>query len=814
MAAGENGSYQVAVDLPGGAWQFQVANGGQHYGADGGANSTPLWLAGPATVEFSFDAASHATQVAVQGPQGPTRASLESDQVVAPGLASQERFYFLVTDRFANGDTSNDRAYVADNRQPDQVSHSDDPAVSGFDPTRAGYYQGGDLRGVIEQLDYIAGLGVTALWLTPPFVNLPVSNGSAGYHGYWTTDFTHIDPHLGGDQAMIDLIEAAHAAGLKVFFDVVLNHTADTIAYQGVEGPAPYVSLTEQPYVDTGAQVFDPADYTSVTGGSFPQVDLTRLPYQPYRPDPAVWLVPDQLNDLTWYHNRGEANLSAQDESTQWGDFAGLDDLMTERPELAQLMVDQMARPWIAAGVDGFRFDTVKYVGLDFWASFTDGLRELAASDPDLGVFTFGEAYDTNIIDVVAPPMRQGGIDAMLDFPYAFAAQDFARGGIGQVLADLFDKDDYYTTEHGGAADLVTFLDNHDMGRLGYLIGADADDLQRRIELAYALTYLARGQPVVYYGDEQGLVGTGGDVGAREPLFPPVPGSYQGSAYQDSPVLGGTLGTSYAAEPYDTASRLYTFLADLGQLRQTHPALSQGAQVSLGASGPVYAFARVAGSAQTPPVENLVAVNSSTAPASITVTTMTPGATYSQYYPAGSTTRLIADQDGQVTVLVPGLSAVALEADRPVAPAGVTTDGYAVTVAQAGNDRGAVRATAPAGRWTQTSVYARLVGSDPTEAASWTFLGTDTGADPAVYVDLGRFPPGALVEYRAVTTDVTGATVAASAGGPAVLVGVVEPTPRGVWVLVGVVALAAVAVAAVVWWWVRRRRVIPAPTAL
>ena len=112
---------------------------------------------------------------------------------------------------------------------------------TGYDPTDKGFYHGGDLKGVIDKLDYIQDLGTTAIWLTPSFKNKPVqgdagANVSAGYHGYWITDFTQIDPHLGTNADLKTLIDRAHATGMKVFFDIITNHTADVIDY--TDGPS------------------------------------------------------------------------------------------------------------------------------------------------------------------------------------------------------------------------------------------------------------------------------------------------------------------------------------------------------------------------------------------------------------------------------------------------------------------------------------------------------------------------------------------------------------------------------------------------
>src|SRR6476646_10623294 len=117
---------------------------------------------------------------------------------------TDQNFYFVMADRFANGDTSNDNGGLPPGKGDGQ---------SGFDPTVKGWYHGGDLKGLTAKIDYIKGLGTTALWLTPSFKNKAVQpqDNSAGYHGYWITDFTRIDPHLGTNQDLRTLVDAAHA---------------------------------------------------------------------------------------------------------------------------------------------------------------------------------------------------------------------------------------------------------------------------------------------------------------------------------------------------------------------------------------------------------------------------------------------------------------------------------------------------------------------------------------------------------------------------------------------------------------------------
>ena len=154
-------------------------------------------------------------------------------------------FYFLLTDRFANGSTANDTGGIAGG-----------PDASGFDPTRISHYHGGDFIGLTSKLDYIKGLGVTAIWITPPFVNKPMQEGTAGYHGYWILDFTRIDPHLGTEAEFREFVAQAHARGLRVYLDIVVNHTADVIKYR--DGTTNYIDMAKPPYRDADGRPFDP----------------------------------------------------------------------------------------------------------------------------------------------------------------------------------------------------------------------------------------------------------------------------------------------------------------------------------------------------------------------------------------------------------------------------------------------------------------------------------------------------------------------------------------------------------------------------
>ena len=144
--------------------------------------------------------------------------------------ATSAPIYFVMTDRFANGSVANDTGLLDPNSGP--LEH-------GFLPSDTGFFHGGDIIGLRDRLDYIEALGMGAIWITPPFVNRTiqgdgtVSGSSAGYHGYWNIDWTRIDPHLGTEDDMLEFIEEANARGIDVYFDIVVNHTGDVIAFAG-----------------------------------------------------------------------------------------------------------------------------------------------------------------------------------------------------------------------------------------------------------------------------------------------------------------------------------------------------------------------------------------------------------------------------------------------------------------------------------------------------------------------------------------------------------------------------------------------------
>ncbi|MEW1780463.1 pullulanase-type alpha-1,6-glucosidase [Streptomyces sp. NPDC086777] len=657
---------------------------------------------------------------------------------------TREQFYFVMPDRFANGDRKNDKGGLTGSR-----------LSTGYDPTDKGFYQGGDLKGLTQRLDYIKGLGTTAIWMAPIFKNKPVqgtgSNASAGYHGYWITDFTQVDPHFGTNKDLQTLISKAHAKGMKVFFDVITNHTADVVDY--AEKSYDYLSKGAFPYLTKDGQPFDDADYAAGKK-KFPAVSTASFPRTPTVGDTSK--VPSWLNDPTMYHNRGDSTFAG--ESATYGDFSGLDDLWTERPEVVSGM-EKIYERWVKDfAIDGFRIDTVKNVDMEFWTQWATALDTYAAQHGRRNFFMFGETYSADT-SVTSPYVTQGRLDATLDFPFQDAARSYAsQGGSAQKLASVFGDDYKYTTDKANAYEQVTFLGNHDMGRIGYFLEQDnpkATDAQllAKDRLANEVMFLSRGNPVVYYGDEQGFTGSGGDKDARQTMF-----ASKVADYLDDDEIG--TDRTAADDSYDTSAPLYRQISALGKLRRDNPALADGVQTERYAAdgAGVYAFTRT--DAKTGQ-EYVVAFNNAGTAEQATFATGSAGMRYRALY--GTDGTLASDGSAKLTVTVPAESAVVYKAAGALArPATAPT----ITLrAPAAGATGTVDLTADVtGGQLNRVVFAAQVGN-----GRWTTLGSADHAPYEVTQTLGKdVPAGTALRYKAVVVDSaghTGSALAESASG-------------------------------------------------
>ncbi len=410
----------------------------------------------------------------------------------------EELIYFLMVDRFHDSAA----------RQP--VLKADRSA--GF-PTVNDFY-GGTIRGVLNHLDYIAGLGCTAIWLSPIFE-------TKAYHGYDITDYLQIEPRFGTKQDLVDLVDAAHnykkggsAWPVRVILDVVINHAGEVWDYPG---HVPYYYWNDV---------------------QFPFGSWTR----PDRP------VPLELRQENYYHRCGQIRNYDSFPENQRGDISVLKDYANDDDAIGSAVVDALARAhcyWIReADVDGFRVDAVKHMGAVSCAHFCSDIREYAYSLGKRGFFLFGEVAspDDEIYNSYIGPntsVTHGdktvffGLNSVLDFRLAegkWGRSDMAplrdvllgNQGPQTLFSRLKAQKDRALSRGEMGRYLVTFDGNHDsFWQPGGRLGALANDDQLIGMEGFLICTL--GTPCIYYGTEQGFSGRGGDTEIREAMFDNTP---------------------------------------------------------------------------------------------------------------------------------------------------------------------------------------------------------------------------------------------------------------------------------------------------
>lgn len=599
------------------------------------------------------------------------------------GLAS-DSIYFVMTDRYANADRANDMGGAG--------------SQGGFNPASDGHFHGGDFKGLTQNIDRIKRLGFTAIWITPPFIQNPVQGNSAAYHGYWGIDFTTIDPHLGTEADFAAFVDAAHSRGIKVFLDIVMNHTGDIIRYRDGNDFVPS-GQTKQAYVPEGSPVKKPG-----------------------------W-----LNDLNNYTNRGDATSCgwSGEDCLINGDFFGLDDINTTKDEVVRGWIDVYGS-WVRKyKIDGFRIDTAKHLDPAFLPKFTAGIKQ-AAAEAGIKDFTmFGEFYDNNP-EVLSRYLRDSVLPSVLDFASRDAVIDFAaRPNSASALSKWLGADDLYNLgNESNAYSLVTFGGNHDMGRLAYGLTSKevlgGRELLNRVQLAHSILFLSRGAPVVYYGDEVGMMGVGGDRAARQDMFPTLVSSWQTEERVGAKPIGKATSLSAAAEKHPIA----VHIRSLNALRKAHPTLASGSMTVRYAKNSVVAWSKLL------PLERreyVVLANSENKPVTVTVKTSTPSMRFSALY--GTKSAVKSDAKGAVKITIPAVAAVVLKADKPLpatneAPAIALSlrNGILTAVPTIGNDLPSVTF---AGRDCATCAW-RALGTD--DAAPFRFMLMDKSIKEVVAV--------------------------------------------------------------------------------
>ena len=441
--------------------------------------------------------------------------------------------YFVMTDRFDDGDPRNN-----------------DQGVGAYDPTRGDRFNGGDLRGITRRLDYIGGLGATALWLTPPVRNQWVDGalGHVGYHGYWAQHFKQVDPHLGTLADYQRLSHALHARGMYLVQDIVVNHVGNYFDY----GP--------------GWDANDPSRQYLPNLASKPTRAPTQSPFNLNDPRRAT---DRRAGVYHWTPALVDTQVRTHELNHQ---MSGLDDLNTESPAVRRALRDSFGW-WIRnVGVDAFRVDTAFYVPPAFFDDFmhskdagAPGMVEAARRSGRRDFFVFGEGFgidragdDTqarrieSYVTAQEPPDKGKALmSGMLNFPLYGALVDvFARG---RPTAELADRVQRMVAVHRDVHRMPSFIDNHDVDR--WLAGGSEAGMKQALLALMTLP----GIPVLYYGTEQGF------VEQRAAMF-----------------AGGFA--SGGRDRFDTAAPLYRYTAQTTALRRANPLFSRGLPVMLRAS--------------------------------------------------------------------------------------------------------------------------------------------------------------------------------------------------------------------------------------
>jgi glycosidase len=456
--------------------------------------------------------------------------------------------YFLLVDRFDNN-RKNIPAY-------DPVS-----APKGRDPGQGRLFQGGNLKGIIRRLDYIRGVGASAIWLSPVFKNRKEKNDT--YHGYGIQDFIEVDPRFGTTEDLQTPVQEAHRRGMYVILDIIVNHTGDNWAYPG---DYPY-------YYWSGAP--GPFDF-----GFWREVD----PAPGFQGDDAIW--PIELQRPECYKRRGQIRNWSDPEEAINGDFLSLKELDINRPDVLDALINAY-KYWMAVtDLDGFRVDTVKHMESSDTAIFCNAVREYAKSIGKQNFFIYGEivADDLTIQSYIGRNSRIAGtnerfpsLDAALDFPLYFILEEVIKGFLNPaVLRDRYERFKTLYADHGEAGRyFVTFVDNHDQMSRPYRRFMSGNPFPEQAVMAIGYLLTSQGVPCIYYGTEQGFDGGGdNDSYVRECMFGGEWGAFD------------TTGRHF----FNPGHPIYRGIAAIAALREREPALRYGRQYFREISGDGISF--------------------------------------------------------------------------------------------------------------------------------------------------------------------------------------------------------------------------------
>lgn len=436
-------------------------------------------------------------------------------QVKSPDWRDQV-IYFVLTDRFADGDPSNN-----------------DQGAGEYNPKLPSHYSGGDLAGIQSKLEYIQGLGASALWLTPPVANQWWSQKIqyAGYHGYWATDFKAVDAHYGTLASYQALSKALHQRNMYLIQDIVLNHTGNFFGYDGDYD----AKNTEKNFV-----LYESSNSKQPAPSQYPFSLINRQ-------DPKAAAE----NIYHWTPPIVDASVPGQEFSYQLG---GLSDINTSNTKVRAAFKDSY-RFWLEqVGVDAFRVDTAKYVEHDFWHDFLhseDGIFAKARSLGKDNFLVFGEVFEASKpfsadgeqkLKAFLGSKERPELNSVIAFPLYFELNQVLAEGAPP--AQLGYRLEQHTQLFANPHLLPTFLNNHDTKR--FLASGSVDAFVQ----GYATLFTIPGIPVIYQGDEQLF------TESRQAMFKGGFGSEQ--------------------DYFSSKTPMYQTIAQLAQLRRAHPLFSRG----------------------------------------------------------------------------------------------------------------------------------------------------------------------------------------------------------------------------------------------
>ncbi len=523
---------------------------------------------------------------------------LRSWTQTAPNTAWQaQSIYQIFTDRFFDGDIANNNAAGSYNASSGTGVH------------------GGDFRGIEQKLDYIKAMGFTAIWISPI-----VKNGSGEYHGYSGADFYSVDPHWGTLSNLQVMINAAHAKGILVIQDVVINHGS---TLNNVSGNTAF----------------------NLSGYNLSYANASKKYAAPFNTNSAN----PALSNL--FHNFGAIQDYNSATQTELGELSGLDDFRTESAYVRTNMA-AIYSWWITnAGFDGFRIDTVKHAEMGFWQDWCPRIHGAAGAAGKTNFFLFGEVFDGSDAKNGSYSGTNGGgafkLDSLLDYPLFFAAQNvFERGQNTKQIEDHYNAlaANY---DSNTINQLVTFLDNHDTTR--FLNSANANGDTNKLAVALAFLHTARGIPCVYQGTEQAFNG-GTDPNNREDMF--------AGAFEQGPSLGDNFNMTHPQ---------FQLIAKLNNFRRLYPALALGTHLNQwydATSAGLFAYARRRGAQEIFVVLN-TATNSQTLPSRSV--TYAPGTVLVNLLNPGETISIVAGSQTP-SITVPGTAAKIFLAQSQVLP--------------------------------------------------------------------------------------------------------------------------------------------------